>query len=88
MNRRLDEHLSANELHEPMQFAYRKCHLTETVLLKLQSDIIGQLDNGHAVALAYTAGPLWTVRSIPSTIMYVLLDHLHNIRFWDPAGSA
>ncbi len=51
VDRRLEEHLSAHELHEPVQSAYRKCHSTETSPLKLQSDIIGQLDNGRVVAL-------------------------------------
>ena len=75
MDRRLEKHLSANELHEPMQSAYRKCHSTETALLKLQSDIIGELDNGHVVALI-----LLDLPSAFDTIDHnVLPDRLHNV---------
>jgi len=48
---RLNEHLLSNNLHEAMQFAYRKFHSTETALLKVQGDILGALDQGHSVAL-------------------------------------
>ncbi len=83
VDRRHEEHLSANELHEQMQSSYRKCHSTETALLKLQSDIIGQLDNRHVVALI-----LLDLSSAFDTIDHnVLLDRLHDV-FWDRGEGA
>ena len=37
---RLNEHLSHNNLLEPMQSAYRCFHSTETALLRVQNDIL------------------------------------------------
>ena len=48
---RLEEHLRANDLHEPLQSAYRKHHSTETALIKIQSDILQALDSGRVAAL-------------------------------------
>lgn len=47
----LDEHLSTNCLNDNYQSAYRKCHSTETALLKVQTDILDALDSGSSVAL-------------------------------------
>ena len=48
---RLEEHLRENDLHEPLQSAYRKHHSTETALIKIQSDILHALDSGRVAAL-------------------------------------
>jgi hypothetical protein len=47
----LDSHLSINHLQDDYQSAYRKCHSTETALLKVQTDILDALDSGSSVAL-------------------------------------
>ena len=41
----LSEHLLANNIYEPMQPAYRYGHSTETALLKVQNDILKNMDN-------------------------------------------
>ena len=48
---RLEEHLRENDLHEPLQSAYRKHHSTERALIKIQSDILQALDSGWVAAL-------------------------------------
>lgn len=48
---RLNEHLTANGLHEELQSAYKAKHSTETALLKVQHDITTVLDNNQAVLL-------------------------------------
>ena len=48
---RLENHLRENDLHEPLQSAYRKHHSTETALINIQSDILQALDNGRVAAL-------------------------------------
>ena len=48
---RLEEHLRENDLHEPLQSAYRKHNSTETALIKIQSDILQALDSGRVAAL-------------------------------------
>ena len=49
----LSEYLQENELVPPNQSAYRPNHSTETVLTKLHSDIIQELDQGrHVMALS------------------------------------
>ena len=51
MNSRLDDHLEGNLLLSDSQSAYRKCHSTETLLIKVQNDILESLDKGHATIL-------------------------------------
>ena len=48
---RLADHLSTNNLYEQHQSAYRKYHGTETALLKVQNDILRELDGKHGVFL-------------------------------------
>ena len=50
---RLEEHLRENDLHEPLQSAYRKHHSTETALIKIRSDILQALDSGRVAALVF-----------------------------------
>ncbi|PIK42871.1 putative neutral ceramidase C [Apostichopus japonicus] len=47
----LEHHLTANNLNEKMQSAYRKSHSTETAILKVQSDLLSSLDKGYVTAL-------------------------------------
>ena len=41
-----EEHISSYNLYDPLQFAYRSKHSTETAVLKIQNDIIGNLGMG------------------------------------------
>ena len=48
---RLTNYMTINQLHEPMQSAYRACHSTETALVRVQNDILHTLDQGGAAIL-------------------------------------
>lgn len=48
---RLDQHFDLNNLNCQRQSAYRKCHSTETALLKVTGDILTALDDGQACVL-------------------------------------
>ena len=48
---RLEDHLSTNNLNEQYQSAYRKYHGTDTALLKVQNDILRELDGKRGVFL-------------------------------------
>ncbi len=52
---RLDAHLNIIKLGEPLQSGYAKLHSTETVLLKVQSDIMLALDRKKIRALVLLA---------------------------------
>ena len=43
--------MSENGLHEKMQSAYRNAHCTESALLRVQNDILRQLDTKKGVIL-------------------------------------
>ncbi len=47
----LTEHFMQNELFDKFQSAYRKCHSTETALLRVQNDIIMDIDGKKVVML-------------------------------------
>ena len=47
----LQEHISANQLHNHSQSAYKAGHSTETALLKIKNDIHLILSQGHAALL-------------------------------------
>ncbi|XP_028395747.1 uncharacterized protein LOC114519775 [Dendronephthya gigantea] len=47
----LMNYLDENKLHEKFQSAYKPRHSTETALLRVQSDILQDLDNGNSVIL-------------------------------------
>ena len=49
--RRIETHLEINSLLPPMQSAYRKNHSTETALLKIQNDLLLNMDKGKMSAL-------------------------------------
>ena len=48
---RLTDHINENNLYGKTQSAYRKYHSTETALLKVQNDILLELDKGKHVGL-------------------------------------
>ena len=50
-NKQLDVHLEANSLLDDSQSAYRQHHSTETLLVKVQNDILESLDRGYATIL-------------------------------------
>ena len=49
--KRYQENVDEHKLEANSQSSYRKFHSTETALLKIQSDIIHELDNGNPAAL-------------------------------------
>lgn len=49
--KQLLEHMSINDLHDPLQSAYKPRHSTETVLLTIKNDIDSALDRGQGVLL-------------------------------------
>lgn len=49
--KRLDSHLSKNDLHCPEQFAYKKNHSTESLLIKLTNDILIAADEKSATVV-------------------------------------
>jgi exonuclease III len=48
---RLNKYLNDNDLHEPLQSAYKSFHSTESALLKVQNDILSYIDNRKGVIL-------------------------------------
>ena len=48
---RLLDHMTENDLMDPLQSAYRKGHSTETALLRVHNDIVSAVDKGHGVCL-------------------------------------
>ena len=48
---RLVDHMTENNLMDPMQSAYRKGHSTETALLRLHNDVVSAVDRGCGVCL-------------------------------------
>ena len=49
--RRLNEHLTRNDLHCPDQFAYKKNHSTETLLIKIVNDLLIATDEKSATVV-------------------------------------
>ena len=47
----LNEHLTRNDIFEPMQSAYRKAHSAETALVRIQNDILRATDNNEVTIL-------------------------------------
>ena len=67
-------HLHKNNLHEPLQSAYRQYCSTETALLKVQDSILKSLDKGKGVALV-----LLDLSAAFDTIDHkILIDILQN----------
>ena len=51
VNIQLNDHITTNNLMEPMQSAYRAGHRTETALIKVKADILNAIDNKEVVCL-------------------------------------
>ena len=71
---RLFQHMTANDLHDMMQSAYKPYHSTESALLRVQNDILSALDNKSGVFLA-----LIDLSAAFDTVDHkILLDFLQN----------
>ena len=51
MIEQIEDHLTKNELHEPLQSAYTCNHSTETAVVRVTNDILQALDCGQCVYL-------------------------------------
>ena len=49
----LDEHMSINNIHEPTQFAYKKCHNTETMMLGVTDEVLRGFDQNQATVIIF-----------------------------------
>ena len=47
----IEDHLTKNKLHEPLQSAYTRNHSTETAVVRVTNDILRALDRGQCVYL-------------------------------------
>ena len=47
----IEDHLTKNKLHEPLQSAYTRNHSTETAVVRVTNDILRALDHGQCVYL-------------------------------------
>ena len=73
--RRLNSHMNSNNLHEPLQSAYKAGHSTETTLLKVHNDILTNMDNQSGTVLV-----LLDLSAAFDTIDHsVLFERLENI---------
>ena len=50
---RLNQHLHDNRLHEVFQSVYKPCHSTESALIRVQNDILTDIDNDNCVMLLF-----------------------------------
>ena len=74
ISQQFEQHASHHHLHETFQSAYKKCHSTETALLKVQNDILTTIDDGKLSCLV-----LLDLSSAFDTIdQNVLLDRLND----------
>ena len=51
---RLTDYLCDNDLNESLQSAYKKHHICETALLRVQNDIMKSIDNKQCVVRSWT----------------------------------
>jgi hypothetical protein len=73
--KRLNEHMSINNLNEKFQSAYKPQHSCETALLRVQSDILEAVDNKKCILLV-----LLDLSAAFDTIDHsTLMKRLHNI---------
>jgi len=72
----LNHYLELNELHEPLQSAYKKSHSCETALTRVQNDVLRAIDDRHCVVRILL---LLDLSSAFDTVDYhILLDRLYS----------
>ena len=49
----LDEHMTINNIHEPTQFAYKKFHNTETMMLGVTDEVLQGFDQNQATVIIF-----------------------------------
>ena len=77
--KQLEVHLCENSLHDVYQSAYRPHHSTETVLLRVQTDILDALDRGSLVVLIMI--DLWAAfDTLDHDILLSQFDHSFGVR--------
>ena len=74
--KQLQDYLNLNQLHDPLQSAYRPHHSTETALLKVYNDIMLSIDQGENVILC-----LLDLSAAFDTIDHKILIHRLEKRF-------
>ena len=72
----IDSHLETQSLLEPNQSAYRKFHSTETALVKIQNDLLLEMDNRTCVVLI-----LLDMSAAFDTISHSILLNRLNTKF-------
>ena len=75
VSKRLNTHKGANNLYEPYQSVYRAGHSTETAVLRVQSDILSEIDKGKCVFLVL----LDLSAAFDTVSHHILLKQLENI---------
>ena len=87
MASQLKAYMDYNDLHDPLQSAYKTAHSTESALLKVQNDILRTVDHGGVVVLV-----LLDLSAAFDTIDHsILLDRMRhqlgiNLFISDPAN--
>ena len=72
----LCDYLSSNNLHEPLQSAYKQLHSCESALIRVQNDILCAIDNRSCVALI-----LLDLSAAFDTVDHTILLHRLYSRF-------
>ncbi len=69
------DHVRANDLHDPMQSAYKEGHSTETALLRVQNDLFMATDNKEISVLV-----IQDLSDVFDNIDHDILLHRHSER--------
>ena len=75
VNIQLNEHITTNNLMEPMQSAYIAGHITETALIKVKADILNTINNKGVVCLVL----LDLLAALDTVDHQILLERLKNM---------
>ena len=71
----LQEYLLSNNLYPIFQSAYRACHSTETALLKVQNDLLLNMDRGYATLLVLKSKLKLSFRHYCHVLIIVYYDN-------------